>query len=664
MFLGLGIVVASLLADWVRGTDDSAFGWKQVLGCLIGFGFIASGWLLSRAPQPLSVITIRWIMALYITSCAIVLWLIEPLFAATWILLAFIAAICLLIPLSYGALTFAVVVGLHLMLSLISTIKADLTEMPLTMLDVRIAVSNPAGLWDALSLPHASRHVAVTVLLLAPAGWVLMGLLTVTRCFSDISQRKLATYEPWSRILAISVLGLVVWFYLQSLYVEMGKNTHTWAPDRVARLADDVGILPFMGYSYHIETDAVGDIYRSEDSVSPPSRQDIQQSVLQFMDFPRKGQPRQSVQPNIVMVLAESTFDPSRAFRVQGEWNTQLFTKNDLTAVMGPLRVNTKGGGTWVAEFETIVGLDSRLFGYSGAYTHASLAPFVERSFVTYLEERGYESWAFFGNGGEFYNTRPAYESYGFQRVLDSADLGSESAWFGTDTAVIASVLASLGPDPITPFFSYITLIENHGPHDCNLPDSSRFTARFSDTEEFAANCILHEYLRRLDSTTAAVQSLIQYLKDIETRTGRPFAVLIFGDHQPMTFTGSGKLMADFSPFRKSQDMYTTFFHVLSSAKSEFTCCSTALPVAALPTLVSGFVASGPEDVYLGENLWLFERCGSDAIRRDFAGNMRGLEVHARNKRTKVCDTAYQRALAAYRTAGVIRVTSDMQAGQ
>jgi phosphoglycerol transferase MdoB-like AlkP superfamily enzyme len=532
------------------------------------------------------------------------------------------------------------------------------------MLDVRIAVSNPAGLWDALSLPHASRYVAVTVSLLALAGWVLMGLLTVTRCFGDILRGKSATYEPLARILAISVLGLVGMFYLQSLYVEMGKNTHTWAPDRVARLADDVGILPFMGYSYHIETDAVGDIYRSEDSVSPPSRQDIQQSVLQFMDFPRKGQPRQSVQPNIVMVLAESTFDPSRAFRVQGEWNTQLFTKNDLTAVMGPLRVNTKGGGTWVAEFETIVGLDSRLFGYSGAYTHASLAPFVERSFVTYLEERGYESWAFFGNGGEFYNTRPAYESYGFQRVLDSADLGSESAWFETDTAVIASVLASLGPDPITPFFSYITLIENHGPHDCNLPDSSRFTARFSDTEEFAANCILHEYLRRLDSTTAAVQSLIQYLKDIETRTGRPFAVLIFGDHQPMTFTGSGKLMADFSPFRKSQDMHTTFFHVLSSAKSEFTCCSTALPVAALPTLVSGFVASGPEDVYLGENLWLFERCGSDAIRRDFAGNMRGLEVHARNKRTEVCDTAYQRALAAYRTAGVIRVTSDMQAGQ
>ena len=134
ILLGLGIVLASLLADWVIGTIEPAFGWKQVLGCLVGLGFIASGLLLSRAGRSLSVITIRWILTLYITSCSILLWLIEPLFAATWILLAFIAAICLLIPLSYGALTFAVVVGLNTLLTWISTIKADLTEMPLTML--------------------------------------------------------------------------------------------------------------------------------------------------------------------------------------------------------------------------------------------------------------------------------------------------------------------------------------------------------------------------------------------------------------------------------------------------------------------------------------------------------------------------------------------------
>ena len=662
--LGSGIVVASLLADRISGTTETAFGWKQVLGCLVGLGFLASGLLLPAARRSMSTITIRWIMALYVGTCAFVIWQIEPLFAATWILLGYIAAICLLFPLPFGVLTFAVVAGLHVLLTWISTIKADLTGMPLTMLDVRIAVSNPAGLWDALSLPHLSRHIAVSAAILALVGWGLTGLLAAGRFFGRSLRGGASAYEPLGRVLAVSVLGLVMWSYLQSLYADMGQNTHTWSPDRVARLANQVGILPFMGYSYHIESSAIGDIYRSNSSNSPPSREEVQQSVLQYMDFPPEGGPKTAVQPNIVIVLAESTFDPSHAFRLQGEWNADLFTENELTAAMGPLRVNTKGGGTWIAEFETIVGLDSRLFGYSGAYTHASLSPFVERSLATYLEKRGYETWAFLANGGEFYNTRPAYESYGFQRVLDSADLGSESAWFETDTAVIASVQATLGPDPVAPFFSYVTLIENHGPHECDVPDAGRFAARFSDTEEFAANCALHEYLRRLDSTTAAVQSLTQYLADIEARTGRPFVVLIFGDHQPMTFTGSGQLMADFGPFRKSQDMYMTFFHVLSSARSRLACCSVALPIAALPTLVSGFVASGPEDVYLGENLWLFARCGSDAIRRDFADRMSSLESRALDERTEACEVAYRRALAAYRIAGVIRVTTDARAGQ
>jgi phosphoglycerol transferase MdoB-like AlkP superfamily enzyme len=359
--------------------------------------------------------------------------------------------------------------------------------------------------------------------------------------------------------------------------------------------------------------------------------------------------------PNMVMVLAESTFDPSRAFRLQGEWNADLFTENDLTAALGPLRVNTRGGGTWVAEFETITGLDSRLFGYSGAYTHASLSPFVERTFADYLENRGYETWAFLANGGHFYNSRRAYENYGFQHILDSEDLGSESEWFDTDTAVVESVMASLGADPAAPFFSYIMLIENHSPHECDMAATGSFPAGFSDSEEFSPNCALHEYLRRLDSTTTAVHALIRYLEDIEERTGRPFAVAIFGDHQPATFTG--EFVVDFAPFRTSEDMYTTFFHVLSSTASGLECCSEPLPVAALPTLLSGFVASGPDDLYLAENLWLYANCGSNAIRQDFADHMSSLEDRESGARSRDCEAAYRRAIAAYRDAGIIRLT-------
>ena len=653
------MVAASLLADGIDGIAESAIGWKQILGCLAGLGILSSGILLPVGRRPISALAVRWIIAVYLASCSFVIWLVDPVSAATWILLGYSAAICLLLPFRFGILTFTGIVALNLSVTWISRLKVDLTGLPLTILDIRIAVGNPEGLWDALSLPHWSRHVAVALVCLALLGWVLTALVTAGR-----SLRGAPTFESMGRILAVGLLGTVIWTGLQSLYRDIGGDDSTWYPDRVARLAGRVGILPFLGYSFHIESRAIGDIYRSDGSSLPPSPDDVRQSVLQYIDFsPERGR-KGKMQPNMVIVLAESTFDPSRAFRLQGEWNADLFTENELTAAVGPLRVNTRGGGTWVAEFETITGLDSRLFGYSGAYTHASLSPFVERSFANYLEKRGYETWAFLANRGNFYNSRRAYESYGFQHILDSEDLGSESEWFDTDTAVVESVTASLGPDPAAPFFSYIMLIENHSPHECDVAGAGNFAIRFSDTEEFAANCALHEYLRRLDSTTTAVNALIRYLEDIEERTSRPFVVVIFGDHQPSTFTGSGEFLVDFAPFRTSEDMYTTFFHVLSSTGSRLKCCSEPLPVAALPTLLSGFVARGPEDLYLGENLWLYAHCGSNAIPQDFADRMSSLEVRASGERSGTCEAAYRRAIAAYRGAGIVRLTARSGAGR
>ena len=118
-------------------------------------------------------------------------------------------------------------------------------------------------------------------------------------------------------------------------------------------------------------------------------------AVLQYMDF-SAGNTDARVQPNIMVVLAESTFDPGATFRLEGHWNDALFRAGEFTAANGLLRVNAMGGGTWITEFETIVGLDSSMFGYSGMYTHASLSPFVDHSIATYLRERGYHTSAFF----------------------------------------------------------------------------------------------------------------------------------------------------------------------------------------------------------------------------------------------------------------------------
>src|SRR3990172_3572885 len=91
-------------------------------------------------------------------------------------------------------------------------------------------------------------------------------------------------------------------------------------------------------------------------------------------------------------------------------------------------------------------------------------------------------------------------------------DLGRPDAFHGKDTQMIDDFRRVLGPHPVSPFFSYVLLTENHGPHQCDVTDLSQMPVHFADTAEFEPNCLLHEYLRRLKSTQAALASLLHYL--------------------------------------------------------------------------------------------------------------------------------------------------------
>jgi hypothetical protein len=105
--------------------------------------------------------------------------------------------------------------------------------------------------------------------------------------------------------------------------------------------------------------------------------------------------------------------------------------------------------------------------------------------------------------------------------------------------------------------------------------------------------------------------------------TGRPFVLLVYGDHQPWTFTEgvysvAGGTAVDegynsFADVRTSAGEYQTFFHLLASnqrvVRSSFT---KPAPASLLPTLASAFVAASRDDLYLPINFLAFASCGSD----------------------------------------------------
>jgi hypothetical protein len=636
------------------------FGTPQWLAAAYGAGVLAIGLALAFgafSPDPTTGRK-RAALLLSVGSAAFsVAFLAWPQLNAEWVLLGYVAALCALLPRRVDILTLAGVAGLHLFLTWLTDSKSSLTGLPLTVLDLRIALSDLPALWDALGLPHWTRRVALALIGMFWLTWLIFVLVETARL---VRRRASAGYGAVaSRLLAMSAIVLLILGHFGSLFAGASKDESTWNPERLTRLAHRMGSLPFLAYSYQLESESGGDIYRAT-GASPPSVEEVGSIIRQYIGFGADVDLRPRMSPNILIALAESTFDPDSVFRLEGAWNDSLFRRSRWTVANGLLRVNAIGGGTWISEFETIVGLDSRLFGYSGMYTHASLSPYVHRSLATYLRDIGYRTVAFFPNRGDFYNARNAYAAYGFENVYDSEMLGL-GGWVEDDRAMAASVETTLSPEPDSPFFAYVLFLENHSPHDCGDADPAGFTAGFADTRALAPNCALHEYLRRLGSTTSAIESLLEYLARVEARSGRPFVLLAFGDHQPFTFTDTGGGQYDYRPLRRQPDnAHTTFFHIYSSlADRKLRCCQSAAPAALLPTLLSGFVAESPDDVYLGINLWLYDQCGSDAVRRDFGDSLEALSRPARDGRTQACKDAYGRALAGFRTSGTFRLGDE-----
>jgi hypothetical protein len=80
--------------------------------------------------------------------------LVWPRLDAEWVLIGYVAALCALLPSRVDVLTLAGVAGLHMLLTWVIDIKSGLTGMPLTVLDLKIALSDPSAVWSALGMPR------------------------------------------------------------------------------------------------------------------------------------------------------------------------------------------------------------------------------------------------------------------------------------------------------------------------------------------------------------------------------------------------------------------------------------------------------------------------------------------------------------------------------
>lgn len=559
-------------------------------------------------------------------------------FASIYSFCLFVMLFALVLPAKLLLLSIPLALGALTALGRVNELKISAVSLPITFFDVKTVIADPRVFVNAVGIRDDLYRIASII-----AGVLIVGLVASAfykiRRYSFLDPLKLSRShgEPLTRSPTLAfkaVTLLVVLITAQVCLARYGRFVHAnlntletkvwqelWLPESQIALSRKLGLLEYLAFS-SFAADEVVDI--SLEDGPGPTVEALRMAAAEFVNN-SSVHPSKALLPNIVFFHAESTFDPNLAFRLSRRIDLPLWSKQRETRVLSPLRVNVIGGGSWVTEFEVITGVDSRIFGYQGFYTHYYLAPKVKNSFAKYLLKKGYKTAAFYPVEGSFYNAEKAFNSYGFEKFIDGRSLGLPEDWGSLIDREIIKAVIDYGAFKVSdPFFYFISTSENHAPHACgSFASEHQFLTMFASSVSFDENCQLNEYLLRATSTSVALELVLKQLKQIETQTGRPFVLLIYGDHQPYSFTGGiysipGGTAAEqgfknFSGVRTHADGNQTFFHLLASdntvVRSRF---SKPPPASFLPSLVSAFVATSYDDLYLPMNFIAYTSCGSD----------------------------------------------------
>lgn len=178
-----------------------------------------------------------------------------------------------------------------------------------------------------------------------------------------------------------------------------------------------------------------------------------------------------------------------------------------------------EGGGTSDAEFSIINSVESL-----ESYPALKLSNYdFPNSMVSQLSKASYETLAFHGNTGSFYNRDVAFPKLGFGKFYDMAGMNiPESGWGVPDNEVFDFAVNKLKTVK-QPFLSYVITMSSHEPFD-----SARNYYNNSAYDDIQDKTVKNYY----NSMSYVDQSIRSFVANIEANFKNTY-VIIVGDHTP-----------------------------------------------------------------------------------------------------------------------------------
>lgn len=257
--------------------------------------------------------------------------------------------------------------------------------------------------------------------------------------------------------------------------------------------------------------------------------------------------------PDIVVILNESVFDPSKLdYDFADALKFTFFQNEEYTKYSGILNVNTFGGSSWISEYEINTGIPHKSFAGPSYMPFITLVPHTKNSIMSHLRSLGYRIEVLYPVDKNFSLALDAYTKLGSHEVTDIYEYGFEPESWGhiPDKMIGDMVIDALERNPEKPKYIFAATMLNHGPHSGFFLDNIGCSRSMND--QLCSK--LNDYIARLTKTNEDQMNLIDKLMKRKKKT----IIVNFGDHLP-SFEGFSTQLR-FT--RDIKDYFKTFYNV------------------------------------------------------------------------------------------------------
>lgn len=259
--------------------------------------------------------------------------------------------------------------------------------------------------------------------------------------------------------------------------------------------------------------------------------------------------------PHIIFILLESTIDISRIKELNIANNP--WKKYDSI----PLQVYSSGGGTWIAEYSILHGVDPRIYGpfYHNIHLLGPISQLKGR-IAPSLATVAYNSTTISPMEKDFYNSEVFHKSLGIKKFLSCTELHicKQKNREIVDKVIFNTIINQIKMAN-NPEFIFALTISQHSPHakpenTINLKCQNSIKSSLCDS--------FSEYKKREDQLQLNIDQFINELNQLN----KDSIVVFFGDHIASSFTEIKEPEAN----HKNQYFKTIAFAYDSREKSFF----------------------------------------------------------------------------------------------